>query len=299
MRVLAYGATGMQMGPIVRQLLDAKCDPHVLTRHATLPPEIALPGVRIVKADVRSRAALHFATQGMDAVAFMVPASCSSAAGLVQFVRIAMEAAADAHVKMVVWNTSGRYPDEGEVRPEADAIIEAWSCMQDFGIPVAAVAPTKYYENLLAPWVVEEIAQRGRVPYPVAVDRKIGWIAARDVCEIMVKLLHRPDLGGKLYRLSGTEVLAGDELAQAFSDALGRDIGFHAMTADEMFQSLLKIFPEPTARKISDSYRREMVESAPPSLFHDMAPVLRDLPVKLTSAREWIAAQRPFTATAA
>ena len=289
MRVLVYGATGLQASPLVSLLLAAGDSPFVLTRRDALPPEIDLPGAQAVIGDVNDPESLMRATQGMDAVAFMVPAVCANPETMKDYVHSAMAAAVAAKVKMVVWNISARYPEDGEDRPEASALKEAWQIMQGYGVPVAAVAPAKYFENLLGPWNVEGVTIRNAVSYPVSIDRRMGWIAARDVCAFIAQLLHRPDLTGRLYRLSGPEELTGPELAQAFQDVLGRDISYYPMTADEMYLSLQRIFDSSSAYEVSESYRREQQEPVPPRHYHDMVPVLKDLPITLTTAREWLA----------
>lgn len=289
MRVLVYGATGLQARPMVSLLLAAGDSPFVLTRRDALPPEIDLPGAQAVIGDVNDPESLMRATQGMDAVAFMIPAVCTNPDTMKNYVHSAMAAAVAAKVKMVVWNISARYPEDGEDRPEASALKDAWQLMQSYGVPVAAVAPAKYFENLLGPWNVEGVTRRNAVSYPVSADRRIGWIAAHDVCAFIAQLLHRPDLAGRLYRLSGPENLTGQELANVFRKVLRRDINYYPMTADEMYLSLVRIFDSASAHEVADSYRREQQEPQPPSHYHDMVPVLKDLPITLTTAREWLA----------
>ena len=108
MRVLVYGATGLQASPLVSLLLAAGDSPFVLTRRDALPPEIDLPGAQAVIGDVNDPESLMRATQGMDAVAFMVPAVCANPDTMKDYVHSAMTAAAAAKVKMVVWNISAR-----------------------------------------------------------------------------------------------------------------------------------------------------------------------------------------------
>lgn len=288
MRVLLYGATGLQAGPIVAQLVAQGDEPYVLTRRSTLPQELALPGVHRVFGDVEDSASLVAATKGMDAVSFMIPAVCSDAESMILYAGHAMVAAKAADVKMFVWNTSGRFPEDGEDRPEAVPMRDTWDHLQTFGVPVAAVAPAKYLENLLGPWNVEGVCERNRVSYPVVADRKIGWIAAQDVCAVMVKLLHRPDLSGNLYRLSGPEPLTGPELAASFAAALDRPISYYAMSSDEMHRALQNVFDTRAAQDVSNEYRREQQELNPPRHYHDLAPVMKDVPIKFTTARQWV-----------
>lgn len=289
MRILVYGATGLQAGPIVRHLVAQGDEAYVLTRRTSLPPELALPGVHLVSGDVEDPATLMRATQGMDAVSFMIPAVCSDAESMTRYARSAMEAAAAAKVKMFVWNSSGRFPEDDEDRPEAVPMKDTWELLQTFGVPVAAVAPAKYLENLLGPWNVEGVRERDQVSYPVASDRMIGWIAAQDVCAVMAKLLHRPDLSGRLYRLSGPELLTGPALAKAFAAALDRPMTYYAMSSDEMHEALKKVFDTRAAQDVADEYRREQEEADPPRHYHDLTPVLQDVPVRMTTAREWVA----------
>ena len=56
-------------------------------------------------------------------------------------------------------------------------------------------------------------------------DRRVGWIAARDIAAVAVTVLQQGPArhGGKEYWLS-TEVASGPEAAAIFSDVLSREI---------------------------------------------------------------------------
>jgi uncharacterized protein YbjT (DUF2867 family) len=70
-------------------------------------------------------------------------------------------------------------------------------------------------------------------------DRRVGWIAARDIAAVAASVLRQGPSrhGGKDYWLS-TEVASGPEVAAVFSEALGREIRCEVRGPEEFKASL-------------------------------------------------------------
>jgi NAD(P)H dehydrogenase (quinone) len=70
-------------------------------------------------------------------------------------------------------------------------------------------------------------------------DRRVGWIAARDIAAVAASVLRQGPSrhGGKNYWLS-TEVASGPEVATIFSEALGREIRCEVRGPEEFKASL-------------------------------------------------------------
>ena len=76
LKVLVYGATGSQAGPVVHHLLANGHEAYALTRNPNTDKAKALQdaGATLVSGNLGDYASLVQASQGMDGVSFMIPA---------------------------------------------------------------------------------------------------------------------------------------------------------------------------------------------------------------------------------
>jgi uncharacterized protein YbjT (DUF2867 family) len=147
MRVLVYGATGSQMRALVGQLIERGHTPRVLSRTATAR---SVPvGAEVVGGDLGDRPSLVAASRDVDAVAFMRPAFVQHAERSLEYAANAAEAAAATGVKLMVWNTSGRYPMPEERRDSDRSMLAMHEQLASSRVPLTVIAPTTYMENLL------------------------------------------------------------------------------------------------------------------------------------------------------
>jgi len=281
LKVLVYGATGSQAGPTVDHLLRAGYLPHVVSRDAGKAADLQSRGAVPVIADLANDQRLRSASKEVDAVAFLLPAFLDNSEDAFTFGRNAVDAAAEAGVSMFVWNASGEIG-------ESDAKQAILRHLQDSGLPYVVFEPTTYMENWLGPWTAPSVKSNDEVTYPVLADRKIGWIASSDVCALVVAALERPQLAGNCYPISGIETPTGPELATEFSAALGRDINYRCMSPAEMGAVLDEAFGPGAGDNVAEMYRREQEDPDPPDKFHDMAPVLDVLPIRMSTIKDWV-----------
>ena len=284
LQVLVYGGTGSQARPTVTHLLERGHRPRVLTRDPRNAIELESAGADVIIGDMSDPESLRTASEGADAVAFLLPAFLDASADGETCGRNAIDAAREVNVSMFAWNVSGPLPDEasGDPRP---AIFHY---LQESKLPYLLLEPTTYMENWLGPWTAPSVCREDKLTYPVLADRKIGWIASDDIGALAAAAVERPELAGKRYNVSGVEAPTGPELAAIFSDALGRNIGYCAMTPEEMGSVLDEAFGPGSGDRIAEMYRREQQDPNPEPKYHDMTSVLRALPVSMTSIHQWV-----------
>lgn len=285
LKVLVYGATGAQAKPTVEQLIKRGHHPRIITRSKARVLEVHGQGVEAVICDMADRECLFAATQGMDGVAFLLPAFLDKPAEAVSYGRNAIDAAAQAGVSMFVWNTSGPIPDD-----ESDSKAIIFKHLKQSGVPYLLLEPTTYMENWLGPWTAPSLQKRNQLSYPVLAGRKMGWLACRDICALVVAALERPELAGNRYKVSGIEAPVGPELARMFSRALGRTITYYAMAPEEMGAVLDRLYGPGSGDRIAEMYRKEQNDPDPEPNYHDMTPVLQALPVTMTDIETWVKA---------
>ena len=283
MKVLVYGASGVQAGATVDHLLAAGHVPHALTRSEAGAAALQKKGAVPVIADLADKGSIETATTDVDAVAFLVPAFLDGDGE--EIADIAINAAVEACVAMFVWNASGAI-SESETKASILGLIE------QSGLPSVVLEPTTYMENWLGPWTAPSVVSRNELSYPVLADRKMGWIAASDVGALVVAALERRALAGSRYAVSGIEKPTGPELAALFSAALGRGIRYRTMAPDEMGAVIDEAFGPGAGDNVAEMYRHEQEDPDPPAKHHDMTVVLEDLPVRMSTIEDWVTLHR-------
>lgn len=293
MRVLVYGATGLQSRSLIAHLLRRGHEPYALTRRPGDSHEAALEGAHLVRGDLADPASLVAACRGMGAISFMIPSFLGSPSQVPVYVESAIRAAQAGGVKIVVWNTSGRLPDPSETGPRAERLRQTWNLLKQSALPLIVIAPSKYMENLLGPWTAKSVRRLDQVSYPVPASRPMGWIAAADVSAFIAESIERPQLAGGVFRVSGAPV-TGPQLAQAFSDVLGRRIQYHGMSLAEMQSAVEEVFGPGSGAGVVAEYGPLQDDPSVRPTFHDMEPVLGRLPIRMTTIREWLADHLQF-----
>jgi uncharacterized protein YbjT (DUF2867 family) len=108
------------------------------------------------------------------------------------------------------------------------------------GVPVVHVRPTVFMENpLLTMLAAASIRERGALVLPFGSGRT-SPIAAADVARVVATVLREP-VGriGKVYELTGPEVLDIDGIAEQYSRALGRPVTAQDLPLDEWTDRVL------------------------------------------------------------
>ncbi len=283
-KVLVYGGTGSQARPTVLKLLERGHQPHVVTRDASKESDLESLGVALLEGSMGERDKLFEFTNGMDAIAFLVPAFLGESDDAVAFGRNVIDATEAAGIKKFVWNASGPIPREQDPN-DAKSIILAY--LQNSALDYVVFEPTTYMENWLGPWTAPFVKSDDIVTYPVLDHVKIGWLASDDVGSLVVAAIESDAVSKRCFDISGTEAPVGPELAQKFSNALGRDIKYVAMTPEKMGKIINEAFGGGGDR-IADMYRTEQNDPDLEPKYHDMSSVLELLPVEMTTIEDWV-----------
>ena len=110
------------------------------------------------------------------------------------------------------------------------------------GIPAVHVRPTVFLENpFFATLAARSIRDTGEISLPFGTGRT-SPIAASDVAEVVTAVLCAPqDHIGAVYELTGPATLDIDEIAEQYSQALGRPVTAVSPSYDEFLQQLDKV----------------------------------------------------------
>lgn len=289
MKVLVYGGTGSQGSAVVRALLHKGHEAYILTRTPEKAQQLVAQGAKTISGDMGDKDRLVAASQGMDGIALMVPAFIPDPRQAPSYAQNAIEAAREAGVGLIVYNTSGTVINQLTGNPMYDMRLHLINMLANSGVPYITIEPTAYLENLLGPWTRPNIIARNVLSYPVESDTPLGWIATQDVGAFVAAALERPDLANRRIGVSGLEAVNGSQLAARFSEGLGRQISYYAMPLEEFGAALDAAFGPGAGAGGIQGYQFQREHKDLLTMWWDMRPVLDLLPVPMTSIAQWAA----------
>ncbi len=288
MKVLCYGATGVQGAPVPVQLLRSNHYVRVILRDPNRVAEFRKQGCDVVTGDLLDSDSLSFASAGMDAVFLMLPLVYDEELIMPYFQNV-LYAAEKAKIKLLVFNSSTRVPAmPTNIWPfELKRKMEGRLLQSD--VPFIVVRPTFYMENLLGPWTMEPLSQRQVVTYVHPADRKVSWISAWDMAKFCVSALEHPELAGSFIDVGGPEQLDGNEIAERISGITGIELRYEQADIDNFAGYIENFAGKRPAREIK-ALNQWWIENKDydPGFVTDIDKVLKQLPVdKLTTFSEW------------
>lgn len=296
MRVAVFGASGVQGAHQVPVLARAGHDVVAISRNPK-PIEVDGKKVETVAADFSDREALSNVLKGVDNIFLNLPStSFNQSEPIIAGAKNIGEAAKEQGVKLIVFNTSMPVPKEVQHIVAQDDRREIRRLLRETGVPVISIEPVCYIDNLLEGWALPPIRDRNTVVYCHKPDLKVSWICHHDVAQLMMTAMNRPELGGRDFAIGGPETVVLGQLAEKLSRAWGRRLGYENQTVADFCEKIsvtMKGRGLQTDEIVSQMFKAyTYYNEAEDEPFHiDMAPVLKELPVKLTPIEEW--AKRP------
>lgn len=240
-----FGATGAQGGGLARAAL-AKASDRFAVRAVTRKPDsdkaqaLKELGAEVVAADLDDPASVKRAMEGAHG-AFCVTnfwEHASPERELAQ-ARTLARASKEAGVQHVIWSTledtrklvpvsDDRMPTLKEKYkvPHFDAKGEADQYFEKEGAPTTFLLTAFYWDNLLYFGMGPRRGEDGKLVFvlPMA-DKRLPGIAVEDIGKCALGVFERPDLSKKRVGIAG-EHLTGEQMAQALSKAMGKEITY-------------------------------------------------------------------------
>jgi uncharacterized protein YbjT (DUF2867 family) len=243
MTYVIHGATGAQGAPVVAALVAAGKPVTALTRN----PDTVVSGARVVAAGYDSAEELTSAYRGADGVFVHLPVT--SEADRLTYARNIVAAVRAARPARVVFSTSGSPidPDTGS----AAALLA--SGLADSGVSHAVIEPTLYLENLLMPYIIDTVHERGALPYPIRADFPVSWASHLDIADAALALFDRHDVTG-VVSVGQYPAITGPDLAQAFGAHFNKNVIFEQITPEQVRTSIAPLIGEGPAADVAGMY---------------------------------------------
>lgn len=285
MKVLVYGATGSQANPVVSELIKQGHEVRAFSREKNKAAKVLHPKAEIFEGDIQDSKATLAASQGMEAIALHIP---TFMADQYQAAQNAIQAAKQANVKLIVWNSAGVILPQKIGNPAQDIRLDIEALLVESRIPTVILQPTVYAENLLGPWTAPFIKEQAKVAYPTPADFEIAWLPSADMAKAMVAALGKPSLAGGRFIISGKQKFSGTQLAQVFAEVLHRPIDYYAMPPKEFGQIIDSIMGPGAGEGIAKDYQAIWDGNANPTMTVEMAETLSNFGIEFMDLADWV-----------
>lgn len=251
MTYIVHGATGAQGSPVLTSLIAAGKQTIAAVRTpAGLPDGVTAVSVDLVDAD-----ALTAVYSGAEGVFVHLPMDGPDRAPA--YVEAITAAVAATRPGRVVISTSGQVVDQPGTSlqaPENSPIATLIRNITDTGVSTAVVAPRLYLENLLLPVVAGPAGDEGVLRYPLPEAFPVSWSSHLDVADVVVRLLTDSSETGTI-AIGHLPALTGPDLARGFSERLGREVRYEAITPDEFGKLITPLFGADAAAPVVGLYQ--------------------------------------------
>ena len=228
--ILVAGATGMLGSEICRQLRAADKSVKGLVRASSDPAKVSRLqsfGVETVQGDVRDRASLDRACEGVTHVISTVSAMPFSYEAGVNDLTITdvegnaslIEAAKAKGVSQFVFTSVS--VDRISESPLKWANSEVERRLKESGLVYTILRPSFFMEVWLSPAVGFDAANAKAAIYGTG-ENLISWIAVQDVAQFAVACLDHPAAKNATLELGGPEALSPLQVVKTFEEAGGR-----------------------------------------------------------------------------
>jgi NADH dehydrogenase len=246
---MVVGATGIVGGMITRRLLEDGKDVRILVRtnspseqlaqegRATSAEELIGAGAQPVYGDLRDRASLDAAVQGVEAVITTANSAGRGGEDNPQSVdlegnRNLIEAARDAGVERFVFVSAFGADPENPV-PFMQAKGQSEASLRESGMEYTIFAPTPYMEI----WAAVVVGMPALQDRPVILvgegRRRHSFISNRDVAAFAVAAVDHPAARNRYLALGGPEPLSWRDVVATYERVLGKSISVEFVAMGE------------------------------------------------------------------
>lgn len=214
-KILLAGATGKVGQLVTARLVERGTRPTALVRDPAKAEAQLGYGVDYVQGDLSDASSLDGVFQGVE-VAYLANGQTDRQVELENtFIDAAAKAGLPRLVKISVASTSADTP---MVFGRWQHAIEAHLAAS--GIPATLIRPNAFMANLYG---FADTIKNGQI-FSTTGQGKMAWIDPADIADVVVTALLDKTHAGRTYTLTGPQALTFDQVAQAFTRVLGREV---------------------------------------------------------------------------
>ncbi len=231
-KILITGSTGTNGQQVIQQLATTGITVRAMVRRLDKGIPLQEFGAELVEGDFSNPVSLDAALQGIDRALMLPPIDPNA----VELQRNFIDAAKRSKTSYIVkFSAIGAAPDSpmrlGRWHGDAEQLLS------ESGIAYCSLRPNGFMQNFLA--FSQLISTQGIFSQPGG-NSSISHIDVRDISAAIVQtLLHPEKHAGKAYTLTGPESLSFDQVAEKFSQALGRPVQYVDLSPEQFKANML------------------------------------------------------------
>ena len=287
---LVVGATGLLGSEICHQLIAQGKPVRALVRATANPAtrdHLQSLGVQFAQGDLKNRASVAAACQGVTAVITTATTTISRQAGdTIQSVDLAgqealVEAARAAGVPHFIYlSVTGGFDIASPLLAAKRAVEER---LMQSGMTYTILRPTYYMESWLGPGVGFDLANAQATIFGTG-QQPISWISRKNVAEFAAQALDRSVAHNTIIELGGPEALSPLDVVHICEQISGRTFAVQHIS-EEVLQSQRESATDPLALTFATLQLQYTKGDR-----KEMAALLRAFPVRLVTVREYATA---------
>ncbi|HET6316681.1 MAG TPA: SDR family oxidoreductase [Chloroflexota bacterium] len=239
---LVVGATGQLGGLIAHQLLQHDADVRVLVRPSSTYQPLVDAGARPVFGDLKDRASLDAAVQGVDVVITTANAVAATVPDTIESVdllgnRDLIDAARAAGVGQFIFTSAlGSTPVSPVPFMRAKALTEEH--LRTSGMPFTILAPNFFMDVWIRAIVGLAVAEGRPVTLVGEGCRKHSMVAISDVAAFAVASVGHPAATNRYLAIGGPQALSWHDVVTIYEELLGRAVAIQTLAPGEVVPGL-------------------------------------------------------------
>ena len=228
--ILITGATGKTGSATAKSLGEKGETFRALIRNEEKKERLESLGGEVVIGSIENTEVVNQSMQGVKTVLVLLPNSESQLALEKQLVDSAKQAGVERIVKM---SSIEATPDATSPIPKLH--LESEEYIKQSGLAWTMIKPNFYMQNLLAS--AGTIKEQGKIFLPMG-DGKTGMIDTTDVGKVLAKVLSEDGHESMNHEITGPEILSFYEVAEIFSQVLGKQVDYVDVPMDAYKETL-------------------------------------------------------------
>ena len=228
--ILITGATGKTGSATAKSLGEKGETFRALIRNEEKKEGLESLGGEVVIGSIENTEVVNQSMQGVKTVLVLLPNSESQLALEKQLVDSAKQAGVERIVKM---SSIEATPDATSPIPKLH--LESEEYIKQSGLAWTMIKPNFYMQNLLAS--AGTIKEQGKIFLPMG-DGKTGMIDTTDVGQVLAKVLSEDGHESMNHEITGPEILSFYEVAEIFSQVLGKQVDYVDVPMDAYKETL-------------------------------------------------------------